>query len=394
MRVGVAIVLASFSLALAYRPLHGQMPVGATSALETIHMVGAENGWGVSIEYPSGVRTLLRTTDGGIRWKSITPLSSSGQQISIGGITVFSSLIVWVSRINPNGSATSEIFRTIDGGLTWRSATIAAREVTWISFINPRDGWLIAFIDAGMGNENVDIYRSTDGGEIWIKVASARDSGGGSGLPYGDKSSITFVNPTTGWTTGLGPKPDSLYLYVTRDGGSTWRPQSLPLPSQRHQNRPIPPDMTPHWIGSAQPPKFFTVRDGIMRVGFAHYLLNDSTGDTRDTRPVVVFYVTHDSGTTWTYTTPVPVGEGDYRRPSSFADIEHGWVNEKDALFVTSDGGQRWTTMRPGKFFTEVTQLDFVSPQVGWVVRQRSQHLLKTVDGGRTWSPVPYTILR
>lgn len=73
-------------------------------------------------------------------------------------------------------------------------------------------------------------------------------------------------------------------------------------------------------------------------------------------------------------------------------------------LHVTNDGGRQWTEVRPNKFFADITQLDFISRNVGWAVRntdpfgggarQASPSLLKTLDGGRTWTPLDYAILR
>ena len=410
MRAALTIAIATLTLGLASGLTPALQVRDDVSPVESIRMIDAEIGWAVTARCgpcpphrESGL--MLRTASGGTDWKDVTPADTSGRRIDVPYFHAFNSHIAWVSRVDPVGSMTTEIFHTINGGRTWRSTVIPARNVNSISFINPREGWLIAFFDAGSGNENVDIYRSTDGGESWIRVTSARDGGGESGLPYGDKSSIAFANPTTGWITGLGPKPDSLYLYVTRDGGRTWRQQNLlvPPPPPRQQSQPLPSEVKPHWDARARPPKFFTATDGIMRVDYAHYLFNDSTGDEQNTGVVFVYYVTHDGGTTWAYTASVPIGHIDDRRPSSFANMNHGWVKEEDTLYVTSDGGRRWTTIRPGALFADVTWLDFVSPKVGWAVRntdpygggakQTSPFLLKTMDGGRTWTAVTYTVL-
>ncbi|MGH2425550.1 MAG: WD40/YVTN/BNR-like repeat-containing protein [bacterium] len=344
---------------------------------------------------------MLRTTSGGTQWKDVTPVGSSRQRIDVHYFYAFNSHIAWVA--GTSRGATAQIFRTVDGGRTWKAITNPG--VKSISFITSRDGWFLVSLGAATGSEGVDIYRSTDGGEIWGKVASAMPGSPDSGLPFGgNKSSITFLNPTTGWITGVVVTPDWVYLYVTRDGGRTWRRQNLPLPSQPQQDQPLPPQVIPHWDAWPWPPKFFTPRDGIMRVDYHHFLFDNATGDTRDGQ-LSVFYITHDSGTTWTYTTPVSIRHPEPRRqPSSFADMNHGWVKEGGVLHMTSDGGRRWTTIRPGPLFADVIQLNFVSPKVGWAVRntdpysggskQISPFLLKTVDGGRTWSPVTYTILR
>ncbi len=65
--------------------------------------------------------------------------------------------------------------------------------------------------------------------------------------------------------------------------------------------------------------------------------------------------------------------------------MNHGWVSDGDVLYATSDGGRRWTTIRPGYPFVNVAQIDFISPQVGWAAGEPGfPRLLKTEDGGRT----------
>jgi photosystem II stability/assembly factor-like uncharacterized protein len=73
--------------------------------------------------------------------------------------------------------------------------------------------------------------------------------------------------------------------------------------------------------------------------------------------------------------------------------MNHGWIADGDTLYVTIDSGRQWTTIRSTSF-PGAKQLDFISPQVGWAVAREVPFLLKTLDGGRTWFAVTYTILR
>jgi photosystem II stability/assembly factor-like uncharacterized protein len=85
-----------------------------------------------------------------------------------------------------------------------------------------------------------------------------------------------------------------------------------------------------------------------------------------------------------------------------FVDERRGWaVGSKGALLVTTDGGQTWAVRRAP---TEDTLRDvyFVNEQAGWLVCDRSIYLLKTkeeprsyllrtTDGGASWSRVEVT---
>ncbi len=359
MRPAIAIVIVALALGPGYGPVLAQTRPSTVPALESIRMINALTGWAVT-----ATKALLRTTDGGTNWRDVTPLSPPGHRIVVDHVAVLASLIAWVSW-------GTQIFHTVDGGRTWRQVISPAYDVRSIHFVNNRDGWLLSAEVVPMGSENADIYRTIDGGESWFKVASARHDDESSGLPFdGTKLDVFFLDATTGWVTGTLLGPDSLYLYVTRDGGRTWRQQTLSLP----------PQVKPPWYNETTPPTFFTARDGVLPVFYSY-------GSA-----VAVFYATHDGGSTWTYTTPVSVTK--YGSPSSFVDVYHGWVAEGDTLYVTGDGGHQWTKSRPGQPFAGVRQLDFISLRVGLAVRQMSPFLLKTLDGGHTWAPVPYFVSR
>lgn len=373
MRLALAIIIATLTLGPGHGPVLAQTR-NDVPALETIRMVDALTGWAVT--HDPGAGRLLRSTDGGTHWRDVTPPSSSGRQMTVYHVAVLTSLITWVGVYEGTLADTTRIFHTVDGGRTWGNG-IPVRGGPF-HFINAHDGWLLSGVGA-LGSMEVDIYRSTNGGETWTKVASTTAGNENSGLPFGgNKGDVTFLNPTTGWVTGTSNAHDWLYLYVTRDGGRTWRQQKLPLP----------PGVTSPWSNWTMPPRFFTARDGILPMSYGRY-------NPRSYAPiasVVVFYVTHDGGTTWTYTTPVSLTQCDC--PWSFADVNHGWVKNGAALYKTSDSGRQWTTIQPIQPFGDVRQLSFVSPQIGWALSKVSPFLLKTLDGGRTWAPVTYTISR
>lgn len=386
MRVVLIFVEVILTLGLASQPMHGQTPAADASALVTIRMVAAQTGWAILIDKLSGASALLRTTDGGTHWRDVTPLTSSGSKIRVLRITVLSPLIAWVVPVNAKDSATAELFHTTDGGRSWRRAVIPAAGA--ISFINPREGWLMTTLRAGMGIEENEVYRSTDGGDNWLRVARATTDDNSSGLTItGPKIAVTFLDSVTGWITGLKRGGDWLNLHVTRDGGYTWRQQNVPLPRE----------VMPHWDAWPEPPKFFTAQDGILPILYS--LANDSG---QIAGRVVVFYTTHDGGTTWKHTAPVRVNVKD-QAYQTVADMNHAWVLNGDVLHATSDGGRQWTKMPPNPLLADVIQLDFISPKVGWAVRNRAFYaggtptfpfLLKTLDGGRTWAPVTYTVSR
>lgn len=344
--------------------------------LARIHMVDALTGWGIGTAYYGGpaavvdargfVELLLHTRDGGVHWKDVTPPDPPGQQMRrVYSIDVLNSLIAWVSATPVTPGATI-IFNTVDGGQTWKHK--AAPDLNWsgvppVDFINARDGWMISAKGA--------VYRTTDGGDTWIRIASA-NSKGTDGL-HGIEG-ITFLDAERGFATGGHTSPFAT-IYVTRDGGYTWQQQELSPPSL----------VTPNLSGFfAEPPIFFTSQDGILP---AQYSSPSASG--------IVFYTTHDGGVDWEPSKSPYVLTSQKYRGWSFADANHGWVVDVDGiLYVTGDGGLQWTRISPTPSFGDVRNIDFVSLQLGWAVSDSPPWFQKTVDGGRTWTVVSYTISR
>jgi photosystem II stability/assembly factor-like uncharacterized protein len=105
----------------------------------------------------------------------------------------------------------------------------------------------------------------------------------------------------------------------------------------------------------------------------------------------------------------------DARLPS-FLDESRGWLFDpsRPQLLLTSDGGDTWsvhglpqlpTHACKGKFGEpetcsdqSVVSVEFINPDEGWtIVEQNSAsrmvRLEHTVDGGRTWDPVPSNLV-
>jgi photosystem II stability/assembly factor-like uncharacterized protein len=342
---------------------------GGSGSLFLLHMIDPTTGWALS------EHAVLRTTDGGLQWKNVTPPNTLLTRESIADFHTAS--LAWVATPQANGAMT-QVLRTIDGGQTWQQSTIPAVYLKQITFIDSQHGWILTGWGArGGAAEAVAVFRTGDGGKTWSNVSSAlpasTDTPPPGHLPFGGrKSGIHFLNMSTGWITGTVGANDLTWLYVSHDGGSTWYQQSL--------TRPPGVPSAQLSLGS---PTFFSATDGILPVIFSDFVTG--SGIATD------IYVTHDEGTTWKSTTPLPTAPGTV----DFVDMQHGWATDGMILYRTSDGGQHWTKLSPGASFKQVTYLDFVSSTVGWAIGgqgNNSSLLLKTTDGGQTWTPIPYTI--
>jgi photosystem II stability/assembly factor-like uncharacterized protein len=328
----------------------------AAPAITFIHMAGPTDGW---------ARTntrLLRTGDGGATWTDVTPAGRA----SIGGAAqaFFGGSAAWIA-VAPDTATAADVFRTTDGGRTWRRAVATARNVGQMAFADAHHGWMTVDLDNAMSSEALRLLRTADGGATWTEVARTDLPGDPvrSGLPIsGDKSGFAFLDGNTGWMTGFVPRDNYTYLYATSTGGRTWRFEALPLPTG-----------TGTVEVELNPPAVFAPSEAVL------------TAQLSGARaPLTLVYVTHDAGAHWVRTTPVPVNTP----VSSFPSARVGWMTNGATLYATRDAGHHWIIEPPSGAFRDVAELDFVSETLGWAVVSSAPFLLKTVDGGRTWAPV------
>ncbi len=348
-------------------------------ALQAIQMIDTTTGWAVT----AANHRVLRTTDGGMSWRDVTPPYSRSTQAMGVVEDVLTASLAWVAVAPTNGAPPIQVFRTTDGGQTWPMSLVQSDNVGKITFINAYDGWLLAGIEAAAGPKAVDVFRTTDGGTTWTRVSTASPTSTSPGaLPPG-AAWMTFLDASTGWATGSSPVSQFVWLYVTHDGGSTWHHQTLPPPAQ------VQGDL---FTG---PITFFNSQDGVLPTCF-------SAGADIYTD----IYVTHDGGTTWNSTSLLPFSRCAvvaFGGVSDFIDSTHGWVLDNaftpaattTSLYMTSDGGAHWRKLLTSTNFHDIQALDFVSDTVGWVigaVTSEASFLLKTKDGGRTWTEITYSI--
>lgn len=336
-------------------------PTGGLTTVRSLHMIDATRGWALT------ETAVLLTTDGGAHWKNVTPPGTTLTRDSIADFRTAS--LATIATQQPN-AATTQVLHTADGGQSWQRATIHIPFARHISFIDAQHGWLLGAVRSpGGAAEPVSVFRTIDGGKTWVSVATALfgDTTPPGHLPYGgQKSGMTFLNAATGWVTGTVTLPNLAWLYVTHDGGATWRQQSLSMPPG-----------VPSARLTILSPTFFSEADGILPVIFSTALTDKDVA--------TAIYTTHDGGLTWQSTAPLVHAP----RLFSFADQQHGWATNGTLLSRTADGGNQWSTLSPNGSFKNITQLDFVSATVGWAISSTaptSSSLLKTVDGGQTWA--------
>lgn len=169
-----------------------------------MEFVDASHGW---ILEPFGI---WRSEDGGTNWKRVLAIGEPG----ITGQPVSGAFVT--SKIALVSSTDGKVFRTEDGGDTWKVQTVFENgSLRDIYFLNERSGWVTGY---GPPEYESALYASQDGGETWR------------GSPIKDRKvsiySIRFFSKKDGWAVGAIPQgynrlPKGLVMHTT-DGGQNW----------------------------------------------------------------------------------------------------------------------------------------------------------------------------
>ncbi|HTQ79586.1 MAG TPA: hypothetical protein VMM92_06295, partial [Thermoanaerobaculia bacterium] len=173
-----------------------------------------------------------KSTNGGL---TFTPIFDDQPVASIGAIAVYQPNpdIVWVgtgeANMRNSVSVGNGIYRSLDGGRTWKHLGLEQSEHIRRIVLDPRDPD-VAYV-AAMGKlwgENAErgIFKTTDGGRTWKKVLYVNEKTGGCELAIdpvnpGKIFAATWQVRRYPWALESGGPGSG--LYVTYDGGETWK---------------------------------------------------------------------------------------------------------------------------------------------------------------------------
>ena len=142
------------------------LPDAHAGALTTIRMLDQTRGWALT------QHAILRTRDGGLHWKDVTPASAQLNAQARGDF--MDGPYAWIADTLSNGNLF--LLRTSDGGQNWQNITIPDPQSTIADmphFLTPMEGWLEVITHGASGpeSESADILHTLDGGQNWSKIA-------------------------------------------------------------------------------------------------------------------------------------------------------------------------------------------------------------------------------
>lgn len=270
-------------------------------------------------------------------------------------------------------------------------------------FVDAQTGWMV-----DLGGR---FHRTTDGGDTWTLLQDETTG-------FNGGRSITFVDAQRGW---IGTLADSSHvLFQTTDGG-----QTLTNVSDRIVGPSVQSGICGLWAVDAQTvygvggilggAKLIKTTDGgqtwtsrdLSTVVDSLYFLVDvrffdrdrgfAVGSIRDGgQQHAAVILTEDGGQTWSVR-HVSSGPDEWGWKITFPTPDVGYVAVQGfepalaKVLKTMDGGATWTELPvpPGTFFSGIA---FLSEAVGWVggdFEPDRRPLAQTTDGGATWTVLP-----
>jgi photosystem II stability/assembly factor-like uncharacterized protein len=357
-------------------PTPSPLPLSRLTDDVSYDFVTSAMGWALVVTTGTG-RTpfsVLRTVDGTKHWqKQLTGSQDVPNTVNPLSVVEFfdsSNGFVQIPGLN------DLVYRTTDGGAHWHPMVLPGPGGAVISFSDPSNGWVL--VSASPTDQTVNLYATTDGGSTWQRLpdppGDACTFGSCELFGIGLRPAIDRRATITfrGPSEGWirGQADPKPHVYSSSDGGRSWNRHNLPIPKD---------GLAPRAIASVH----LLPGSGVLA-----YLDEGSGPDF----PVTSF----DGGASWrSVTTPPTYGRGFIGGSISFQDAYHWWNTDGSELFKSSDAGQTWSVSSLGilGFFS----YQFIDSQHVWGLylgtatpplppEPAGQGLAVTADGGLHWT--------
>lgn len=316
--------------------------------------------------------TVLKSTDGGFTWNPSTGFRDS---ILINSVSFRNADTGYVA-------GDSLIWKTYDGGASWTKYPVA-------TMLSPLD-YIKAFsTDTVYAYYPGVLLRSYDNGQTWNQTLQP--------LRF---YQVDFLTPSYGW--GINNAGN---MYKTTDGGLTWT-----LKKNIYINRTDLGDMQvldtnnvyfTHNGGGIGLHSILSTHDGgtnwqlvpgsdmFVYSSCLHFsdpvngIVGNHRGGISVTKDNYNYSLRTNNGSRFT----TPVAAYGHLESMFFADSLHGIAVGFDRSLITHNGGVTWAPGGLMPFGTTAMQISMPDSAHAWVV-DVSGHLIKTTDGGLTWSLV------
>ena len=204
-------------------------PTGNTGRISAIDAVVADPNVVFVGAAPGGV---WKSVNGGQTWRAVFDDQPVSTIASI-AINQANPDIVWVGvgevpgreRADPSASG---VYRSLDGGDSWAGAGLLGIEGVHRILLHPSSPEIVYAGVSGVRWEDgagPGVYKTTDGGQSWIRVLFVDERTGVSDLvmdPRDPERLLAAMWSTRAYPWSVVPRGPGSGLFLTRDGGESW----------------------------------------------------------------------------------------------------------------------------------------------------------------------------
>jgi photosystem II stability/assembly factor-like uncharacterized protein len=315
-----------------------------------------------------------KTTDYGRTWK---PLFDDQPTGSVGAVAVAPSNpdVIYVGSgeglQRPDLSTGDGVYKSTDGGRTWRNLGLRDGQQIPQILVDPRDPErvFVAVLGHPYGpNPERGVYRSTDGGARWQKVLGKDENTGAMDLAFDPSDprtvyAVLWAARQAPWEIGGSWQVKGSGLFKSTDGGDNWSRLEKGLPAESERLGRIGIGIAP-----SRPQRIFALVDEPKVGGL---------------------YRSEDSGASWERINGDPRLWG---RGGDFAEVKVDPKNPDVVYCVnvvawkSTDGGKTFTGFRgaPGGDDPHRIWINPDDPKV--MILAGDQGAIVSVNGGESWS--------
>jgi photosystem II stability/assembly factor-like uncharacterized protein len=309
-----------------------------------------------------------KTTNAGI---TFAPIFDGQSSFSIGCVTIDPNdpLVVWVGSGENNSQRSVSygdgVYKSVDGGKTWKNAGLKTSEHIGKIVVDPRDSDTVYVAAQGplwAAGGDRGLYKTTDGGKTWKAVLSISENTGVTDVVMDPRDpdvlyAASYQRRRHVWTL-INGGPESA-LYKTYDGGATWSKLTTGLPKEELGRIGLA-------IAPANPDIVYAIVEAARGAGGV--------------------FRSDDAGANWSKRGSYVPGSAQYYQELFPDPKDENTLYSVDVyLQVTRDGGLTWSNAG------EINK--HVDNHVVWIDPRDSDHLLVGCDGGlyesydraRTW---------